>query len=213
MKAIFYNKHALPGLNCEGKLEVNNLMDFLEVKTWLDQNAQTEEVKNYIGGLVTADRVNSFLETEEGKKLIQPKIDSHFTKGLETWKTNNLEKLINEEVTKRNPAETPEQKQIRELTERLNKKEAEEKKQTLMNKGLLKADEKKLPKELVSFFLGEDEDTTYKNLDSLATVFNAHIENVVKERLASGYKPPKNNDQTETDLIKEQIRKGLNGTY
>ncbi len=188
-------------------------MDFLEVKTWLDQNAQTEEVKNYIGGLVTADRVNSFLETEEGKKLIQPKIDSHFTKGLETWKTNNLEKLINEEVTKRNPAETPEQKQIRELTERLNKKEAEEKKQTLMNKGLLKADEKKLPKELVSFFLGEDEDTTYKNLDTLTNVFNAHIENVVKERLASGYKPPKNNDQTEADLIKEQIRKGLNGTF
>ncbi|OCZ52198.1 DUF4355 domain-containing protein [Dehalobacter sp. TeCB1] len=189
-------------------------MDINEVKSYIEQNAQNEEVKNYIGGFVTADRVNNFLDTEEGKKLIQPKIDGHFTKGLETWKTNNLEKIINEEVTKRNPAETEEQKQIRELTERLNKKEAEEKRQTLLNKSLLKADEKKLPKELVSFFLGDDEDGTYKNLDTLANVFNTHIENVVKERLGNdSYKPPKNSNQTEADLIKEQIRKGLNGTF
>lgn len=188
-------------------------MDFNEVKSFIEQNAQSEEVNNYIKGLVTPDRVNSFLDTEEGKKLIQPKVDSHFSKGLETWKTNNLSKLIEEEVVKRNPAETPEQKQIRELTERLNKKEAEEKRQSLMNKGLLKADEKKLPKELVSFFLGEDEDSTSANLTKLEEIFNKHISETVEQRLKGGYKPPTNGKTDETELLKEQIRKSLNGGF
>lgn len=171
-------------------------MELSEIKAWIETNISNEEVSNYIGGFVTVDRVNKFLETDEGRKLIQPTLDKYHTKGLESWKNNNLQKLIDEAVAKANPKETPEQKQIRELTERLNKKEAEEKKQILMNKGLLKADEKKLPKELVSFFLGEDEDSTFQNLDTLANVFNTYIENVVKERLSNGYKPPANNDKT-----------------
>ena len=178
-------------------------MDFNEVKSFIETNMDNEEIKNYIGGLtLTPDRVNSFLDTEEGKKVIQPKIDGHFSKGLESWKKNNLEKLIGEEVAKRNPAETPEQKQIRELTERLNKKELEEKRQILMNKGLLKADEKKLPKDLVSYFLGEDENSTFTNLDKLESIFNSHISTAVEERLKNGYKPPANNNNNNIDISK-----------
>ncbi|MEA4926312.1 MAG: DUF4355 domain-containing protein [Syntrophomonadaceae bacterium] len=187
-------------------------MDLSEVKSFMEQNAQNEEVLGYIKGFITPDRVISFLETEEGKKLIQPKIDGHFTKGLETWKTNNLNKLIDEEIAKRNPTETPEQKQIRELTERLNTKEAQEKKQILMNKGLLKADEKKLPKELVSFFLGDDEETTNANLSKLEEIFNKHITETVEQRLKGGYKPPAGGKETEAELLKTQIRKSINGT-
>jgi hypothetical protein len=179
------------GENQKDKNGGNNLMDFSEVQAWIQQNAQSEDVQNYIGGLtITPDRVNKFLDTEEGKKVIQPKIDSHFTKGLETWKSNNLEKLINEEVAKRNPSETPEQKKIRELEQRLNQKEEEEKRQILMNKGLIKADEKKLPKELVSFFLGEDEESTTTNLSKLEEIFNKHITETVEQRVRGGYKPP-----------------------
>lgn len=188
-------------------------MELKDVQEFIEANKDNTDVQGYIGGFITPDRVSGFLGTEEGKKLIQPTIDSNFTKGLETWKTNNLQKLIDEAVTKANPAETPEQKQIRELTERLNQKETEEKKQMLLNKGLLKADEMKLPKDLVSFFLGEDEDTTNKNLETLGNVFNSHIENVLKQKLGEGYKPGGSNNQTKMDLVTSQIRQAMNTNY
>lgn len=188
-------------------------MELKDVQEFIEQNKDNDDVKNYIGGFITPDRINGFLDSEDGKKLIQPKIDSNFTKGLETWKNNNLQKLIDEAVTKANPAETKEQKQIRELTERLNQKEVEEKKQMLLNKGLLKADEMKLPKEVVSYFLGEDEESTNSNLETLSNIFNSHVENIVKQRLGEGYKPGSNNNSSEMDLVANQIRQAMNTNY
>lgn len=186
-------------------------MDFNEVKSYIEQNAQSEEVSNYIKGLVTPDRVSSFLDTEEGKKILQPKIDSHFTKGLDTWKNNNLEKLINDEIAKRNPQETPEQKQIRELTERLNKKEADEKRQVVKNHALTYANGKKLPVEIIDFFLGDNEENTTSNLTKLEEVLNKHITAAVEDRLKNGYKPPTGDKSDEKDLLVQQVRKSLNG--
>ena len=65
------------------------------------------------------------LEIAEGQKLIQPKLDKYFNKGLETWKQNNLEKLIDEEIAKRYPEETPEMRRIKELEQKLAEKERE----------------------------------------------------------------------------------------
>jgi len=189
-------------------------MDINEIKTFFETNKDNEDVKNYLSELskVTVEGVEKFISTEEGKKWLSKQNDSFFSKGLETWKKNNLEKLINDEVAKRN-TETPEQKQIRELTERLNKKEAEEKRQMLINKGLLKMDEKKLPKELIEFFVSNDtengEQITYKNLETLEKVFNTHIEAAVKARLGEGYKPPTGNGSG-ADSLQEQIRKSIN---
>lgn len=167
-------------------------MDLNEVKQFIEENKDNEEVKNYIGGLITPDRVEGYLNNDDGKKLLQPKLDSFFTKGLESWKGNNLQKLIDDAIAKSNPSETPEQKQIRELTERLNRKEGDEKRQVLLNKALLKADEKKLPKDVLEFFLGDDEESTVKNLDKLESVFSKHVETLVQERLkGSSYVPPK----------------------
>ena len=181
-------------------------MNLEEVKSFFNsEDGKKEDVISYIQGFITPDRVNKFMETEDGKKLIQPKLDQFFTKGLDTWKTNNLQKLIDDALAKANPQETPEQKQIRELTERLNKKEADEKKQTLINKAILKSDEKKLPKELVEYFLGQDEDSTYKNLETLEKVFTTHVNSIVEEKLKSGYRPPKDGGSTDPEL--EKIRK------
>lgn len=53
------------------------------------------------------DRVLEFLATnEEAKKWFQKKLDSHFSKGLETWKQNTLPKIIKEfEASKVDPHE------------------------------------------------------------------------------------------------------------
>lgn len=186
-------------------------MDLNEVKSFIEQNSQNEEVQNYIGGLMTPDRVNSYLDTEEGKKILQPKLDSYFSKGLETFKTKTMPGLIEEEVAKRNPQETEEQKQIRELTERLNKKEADEKRQVTKNHALTYANGKKLPVDIIDFFLGDDEEITTTNLTKLEEILNKYVTAAVEERLKSGYKPPTGDKSDEKDLLVQQVRKSLNG--
>lgn len=183
-------------------------MELKDIKAFLETNKENEEVKAYLSELskVTAEGVEQFVGTEEGKKWLQPKLDKNFTKGLETWKTGNLQKLIDDAVAKANPSETPEQKQIRELTDRLNQKEAAEKKQTLLNKGILHADAKKLPKDLVEFLLGEDEKSTLANIDKLETIFNPYITSQVESRLKDGYKPT-NNTNTSGGITKEDFNK------
>ncbi|WP_426578881.1 hypothetical protein P5490_019880 [Bacillus altitudinis] len=76
-------------------------MNIEEIKQFLAENKDDEEVKMFVGELsaVSADKVKGFLETEEGKKVLQPRLDQHFTKGLETWKADDLEKIVEEEVS------------------------------------------------------------------------------------------------------------------
>ncbi|SHK42172.1 DUF4355 domain-containing protein [Desulforamulus aeronauticus] len=187
-------------------------MDLQEIKAYFQTNKDNEDIKNYLSELskVTTEGVDQFVATEEGKKWLGKHNDSFFTRGLESWKKNNLEKLIFDEVAKANPQETPEQKKIRELEERLNQKEAQEKRQSLLNKSLLIADQKKLPKDILEFFLGDSEESTIKNLDSLEGVFSKHVEALVNERMNNGnYTPPNDAKGNDIKTIQETFRSNL----
>ena len=39
------------------------------------------------------DGVNSYLETEEGKQLLQPKLDTYHAKSLKSWQEKNIDKI------------------------------------------------------------------------------------------------------------------------
>lgn len=159
-------------------------MTLEEVKQFLEENKENEEVKAYLGELKqpTAEDVEGFLDTREGQKLLQPRLDRNFSKGLETWKEKNLDELIEEEVKKRNPEETPEQKRIRELEEKIQKAEKESQRERLMNKAVSHASEKGLPTDIVSFFIGEDEDSTMTNLATLEEKYQAAVEKAVNQK-------------------------------
>ena len=161
-------------------------MDLQEVKTYLETNSQDAAVVEYLSKLKkpTAEVVNSYLDSQEGVKLLQPRLDSHFSKGLQTWKDNNLSKLIDEEVAKRNPGETPEQKEIRELKAQLEQDKAERLKEKLTNVAMKKADELGLPLDLVQHFIGADEDSTNSNLEN----FNSAFQTAIKTQVDSKFK-------------------------
>ncbi|RKE76737.1 DUF4355 domain-containing protein [Bacillus safensis] len=156
-------------------------MNIEEIKQFLEQNKENEEVKAFVGELsaVSADKVKGFLETEEGKKLLQPRLDQHFTKSLDTWKENNLEKIVEDEVSKRNPSKTPEQLEVEKLRKEIEAEKAARNRETLVNKALKAADEKKLPKDVIDFFIGENEDSTLENLSKLEESFNAAVQAAV----------------------------------
>lgn len=178
--------------------------NFNEIPEYMTNNQDNEEVQNYIRGLITPDRVENFLNTEDGKKLLQPKLDKNFNKGLDSWKNNNLQKLIDDAVTKANPEETKEQKMIRELTERINKAEKDKTHESLRNNALKIANEKKLPTSIIDYFIGEDEESTTKNLEALENVFTEYVNNIATERLKGGYKPPVGGQPTTFTM--EQIK-------
>ena len=167
-------------------------MELAEVTAYLDTNKDTEEIKNYIGGLnpVTTDRANAFLNTEDGKKLLQPKLDTYHNKSLESWKTNNVTKLVDEEVKKRFPDADPRDTALNTLKAELAQMKAEGQHKELTIKASKMMQEKKLPMELLDLLIGTDEAVTTANLTALETVFKSHVEALVAERLKGGYVPP-----------------------
>ncbi|MGF7533635.1 DUF4355 domain-containing protein [Bacillus mexicanus] len=155
-----------------------------EVKKFLEENKENEEVKAFVGELsaVSADKVEGFLETDEGKRLIQPRLDSHFTKGLETWKANNLDALVDAKVKELYPEETEEQKRIRKLEKELDDQKTAAQREKLLNKAVSYASEKQLPADVVEFFIGEDEESTMKNLGAFEEKYNAALQKAIESK-------------------------------
>ena len=167
-------------------------MTLEELKKFIEENKDNQEMMTYLRGLIlTPEGVTSFLDTEAGKKLLQPRLDSHFTKGLETWKTNNLSGLLDEEIKKKFPGETEEQKRLRKLEDELAQERQARVKSELVNKATTLATQKGLPVELVSYFVGQDEDSTISNLTAVESIFQNHIQKAVEEKFKeSGRTPP-----------------------
>ncbi|MDR4436060.1 MULTISPECIES: DUF4355 domain-containing protein [Bacillus subtilis group] len=188
-----------------------------EVKKFLEENKENEEVKAFVGELsaVSADKVEGFLETDEGKRLIQPRLDSHFTKGLETWKANNLDALVDAKVKELYPEETEEQKRIRKLEKELEDQKTAAQREKLLNKAVSYASEKQLPADVVEFFIGDDEESTMKNLGAFEEKYNAALQKAIESKfqengrdVQSGSNEPTNQSLDISSLAAEaSIRK------
>ena len=163
-------------------------MDLQELKQYLESNKDNSDVQAVLNEFktVSEEDVRSYLDTDEGKRFIQPTLDRYHNKSLQTWKDNNLQNLVEDEVAKRNPQETEEQKRIRLLEEQLENRDKESKRKDLETKALKLAQDKALPTEIVNFFVGEDEETTSANLDTLKQHLDATIQAQVDERFKAG---------------------------
>jgi len=141
-------------------------MELKDVQDYIKTNAEKPEVKSYIKGFdkLTPDGVKAYIETEDGMKLIQPKLDSHFTKSLETWKTNNLDTLVGEKVDvivkEKYPTETEGDKRLKQLEDNLTKETGLRRKAELLNSATADASARGLPPDLVKYFIGNDEEST-----------------------------------------------------
>lgn len=187
-------------------------MDLEQVKQFLNENKDDKEVSAYLGELrqPTAQDVEGYLDTAEGQKVLQPRLDSYFTKGLNTWKENNLGKLVDAEVKKLNPEMTEEQRQINELKQQLEDQRREATREKLMNKAISHATEKELPSDskLLSFFIGDDEETTLANLSTFEEKYQSAVQKAIESKfkesgreIESGSKPA-NNIQDLSEIAK-----------
>jgi hypothetical protein len=173
-------------------------MNLNEVKQFIEQNKDNEEVKAYLQGFnrLTVEGVQKFVnENQDAKKWMDSEKDKHFNKGLETWLQKTFPSKLEEEIKKRYPDEDPKDKAYKEVLLKLEQMENEKKREALKNKALTIATEKKLPVSITDFFIGLDDDSTLSNLTRLEEVWNTYVQTAVDERLKSGsYTPPKDNN-------------------
>jgi len=106
-----------------------------DVKEFFTANAENEEVKTYLDELASSlpvkpEKVVSFVETLEGRALLQPVFDREITKAIKTHDEKQIAKYeaefkqrLADEMAKLHPEETPEQKRIREIEQKLEESE------------------------------------------------------------------------------------------
>lgn len=177
-------------------------MTFEEVQQYLKDNANSQEVQELLKP--TAETVNNFLDTDQGAKLLQPRLDGHFTKGLQTWKDNHLSKIVEEEIAKVTQ-ESPETKRIRELEQKVAKAEQERTQERLKNVAAAQLSERKLPIELVDLVTSSDEETTTNIIDKVASIFDNAIKTSVEQRFKTNGREVANPTQTTKTISKEQF--------
>ncbi|PZH49367.1 DUF4355 domain-containing protein [Staphylococcus aureus] len=176
-------------------------MNIEEVKSFFEEHKDDKEVKDYLKGLktVSVDDVKGLLDTEEGKRFIQPELDRYHSKGLESWKEKNLEDLIEQEVRKRNPEQSEEQKRISALEQELEKRDAEAKREKLRSNALGKAQELNLPTSLVDRFLGDSDEDTEQNLKALKETFDKYVQKGVESKFKSSGRDVKESRNQDLD--------------
>ena len=166
-----------------------------QVKEFFTEKGKDDDVVDFLGTLVeppeiTETDLKTYLETEKGKKFLQPRLDKAVTKGIETFKDKTLLGLVDEEIKKRYPEETPEQKELRELKDRLNKKEQDEARQKQVNLALEIANEKKLSGKFIEKLIGDSDEATRAALEEFAEYMDEHKKLVINETLGEHGKPP-----------------------
>lgn len=178
-----------------------------EVKQFLEsEEGRTEEVGKLLSSYVpfTKEKVQEYVEKEpDAKAWIDSVKDKHLQKGLETWKSNHLESMINDEIKKRFPEKSEQELEVERLKSEINKIKLEKEKETLTNKTMQIASERNLPIELAGFFIGENEESTLENLKVLESAFQGSVQKALEERLkTNGYTPPKAGGAVSQDLEK-----------
>lgn len=192
-------------MKLEGQ-EEEIIMNLEEVKQFIEGNKENVEVKNYLQGFLSVEGVQQFLQdNKDAKSWFDSTVDKRTTKSLETWKTNHLEQLIDEEVKKRYPEKDAKDIELEKLKVEVEKMQREKQREILTNQAMKVASDKKLPLKLVDYFIGSDEETTKNNLEVLESVFQSSVQAVVEQRLkGDGYAPPNNSNKT--DLTLESLK-------
>jgi len=173
--------------------------DLAELKAFLSDHKDEEKVQALLSEFVpkpelTAEMVKPFLETEEGKRLVDPIADARVARGIETFKTKTMpgeiEKAVAAKLKELNPEETPEQKLLREQNERIAKLEKERDEERLRSSLMSYASEKKLPATVFEFLKFETEEIGRAFIDQLKSYEETIRREAANKALASGTSEP-----------------------
>ncbi|MBS4956572.1 MAG: DUF4355 domain-containing protein [Clostridium sp.] len=182
------------------KIDLLKLIEGLEDETdVLDTLKEQEEIK----GLIKPFDVNE-ITLEDFKKVItdNKEVKGYYTsekdravsKGIETFKSNNLQKLIDEELKKKsNEGLSETEIQLKEVQAKVEALEKEKTISELKGKYTKSLVEKGLNAELIDFVFNEDEEIFNSNVDKINSIIENSINAKTNEILNNNeYIPPSN---------------------
>jgi hypothetical protein len=153
---------------------------------------------------VTKDNVGELIENNEVLKSYR---DQYFTKGLETWKQNNLQKIVEEKVKEINPEESDEQKQIRELKEMVENEKKARQRESLKSFVIKSLNEEDLPLEPADYLIGEDEEQTKTIVEKYKQAIKNDRKKVSEQLLKQYGREPAETPDDSNAITKEQAQK------
>ena len=179
-------------------------LTFEDVKGYLEAHKEDVDVLQYVRAMtpdkpLTVEQVNQFLNTSDGKQLIQPLMDKRVTEALDTFKKKTFESEVQArvaaELLKRNPEETSEQKRIRELEDNMKKQNEERELERLKSQIKDSAFKEGIPLDFV-------DDLPFGSVEQANLYFRRFKQQIedaktakVNELLASGFKPGAGNQK------------------
>ena len=169
------------------KKNLLSLIDTLKDEDDVDAILKDSELVKKFSGL---DAFKSRMNEADFKSYMDSEKDKHLTKGIETFKTNNLGALVDAEVLKKYPTKDPNEIAMENMKAEMAKMKTESSRKDLKTNAMKQLSDKKLPTDLVDYFIGVDEASTNENLTKFETMFNAGVTTLVAEKLKSGYVPP-----------------------
>lgn len=182
------------------KINLLKLIESLEdeadvLETLKDQ----EEIKGLIkpfdvNEITLEDFKKAIADNKEIRGYYTSEKDRAVTKGIETFKSNNLQKLIDEELKKKsNEGLSEEAIQLKELQAKFEALEKEKTISELKGKYTKLLSEKGLSTELVDFVFNEDEEIFNSNVDKINSIIENLINAKTNEILNNNeYIPPSN---------------------
>lgn len=184
-------------------------MELQEAIKLIKENKDSKEVEelkkefNPLAG-VTKDNVGEFIENNEVLKSYR---DQYFTKGLETWKQNNLKKIVDEKVKEANPEESDEQKQIRELKEMVENERKARQRESLKSYVIKSLNEEDLPLEPADYLIGEDEEQTKTIVEKYKEAIKNDRKKTSEQLLKQNGREPAETPDDSNVMTKEQAAK------
>lgn len=159
-------------------------MELKDVTAFLEQNADKDEVKGFIKNtFYSPEKLTPILDSEEGLKLLQPRLDKYHTKGLESWKEKNLNSIIEQEIAKRNPAETEEQKRLKRIEDELNEQKRIAQTEKIKNTAITKLNENKLPLGLADILIADNEETFNSRFETVKKIWDKELNERIKDEI------------------------------
>ncbi|NFF80166.1 DUF4355 domain-containing protein [Clostridium botulinum] len=171
------------------------------IETGVD-NADTQKEENSVGEITLEQFKNALENNLEVKgyydSIVDKSVSKRLDKGIESWKTNNLENIIDKEINKRYPQKTEAEIKFEEQQKELENAMEEKRQLELQIKYHDLMAENKLPMEILDFVAGKDVESTISNIERFKKLTGDYAMKLAQKeilrRMGEGcYTPPGEN--------------------
>ena len=177
------------------------MIEFADVKSYLETNKGKDDVKALIGIMApqSVESAIAFLTkdpagTKKLGELSDKKVNDAVIASTKKFEEEKLPGLIAEATKDLLPKETPQEKRLRDLEKKDSVRDAKLLKSELKTAAVKLATEKKLPLVLAELLVGADEAATIANIGVLETAYEAAVTAGVEARFKDGGRKIQNTD-------------------